>query len=71
MPELPEVETIRCGLEPLVAGQKIADVILRNRSLRWPVHAELAGMVRGQVIQTVERISGSCRGDSDAGASRG
>lgn len=55
MPELPEVETIRCGLEPLVVGRKIADVILRNRSLRWPVHAGLAGMVRGQVIQSVER----------------
>jgi len=55
MPELPEVETIRCGLERLVAGQKIADVILRNRGLRWPVHAELAGMVRGQIIQRVER----------------
>jgi formamidopyrimidine-DNA glycosylase len=55
MPELPEVETIRCGLEPHVVGRKISDVILRNRSLRWPVHAELAAMVRGRVIQSVER----------------
>jgi len=55
MPELPEVETIRCGLEPLVVGRKIVEVILRNRSLRWPVPAELPGIVRGQVVRSVER----------------
>jgi len=55
MPELPEVETIRCGLEPHVAGRKITDVIVRNRSLRWPVQSDLARMLRGQVIRSVER----------------
>ena len=55
MPELPEVETIRCGLEPHAAGRKIVDVIVRNRSLRWPVQADLAGILRGQVISSVER----------------
>ncbi len=53
MPELPEVETIRCGLEPLVAGRRITDVIVRNRSLRWPVQEGLAAMLRGREIVSV------------------
>ncbi len=37
MPELPEVETIRRGLTPLIAGRTILDVQVRERRLREPV----------------------------------
>lgn len=37
MPELPEVETTLRGVEPTLSGHVIQQVILRNRSLRWPV----------------------------------
>ena len=55
MPELPEVETIRCGLEPLVVGKRIDRVIVRTPKLRWPIPADLAQTLCGQVIRSVER----------------
>lgn len=37
MPELPEVETTRLGVEPHVCGETLAEVIVRRRDLRQPV----------------------------------
>ena len=37
MPELPEVETTIRGIEPHLAGQQIARVVVREPRLRWPV----------------------------------
>src|SRR5487761_2281787 len=37
MPELPEVETTRRGLETHLVGATIVDAVIRNRSLRWPI----------------------------------
>ncbi len=37
MPELPEVETSRRGIEPWIVNTRIADVVVRDRRLRWPV----------------------------------
>jgi formamidopyrimidine-DNA glycosylase len=36
MPELPEVETTRRGLEPVLVGQRIRTAVVRNRQLRLP-----------------------------------
>ncbi len=36
MPELPEVETVRRGLQPVMEGQRIARVETRRRDLRFP-----------------------------------
>ena len=36
MPELPEVETVRTGLEQAWVGRSIVDVILRREGLRFP-----------------------------------
>ena len=41
MPELPEVETTRRGIEPHVSGMRIREVIVRRRDLRQPVSADL------------------------------
>lgn len=54
MPELPEVETTRRGLLPLL-GQMVRAVILRNSALRWPVPAELPVLLPGQRLQSLER----------------
>lgn len=54
MPELPEVETTRRGLLPLL-GQTIERVIVRNPSLRWPVPAELAQVLPGQRFKSLTR----------------
>jgi len=37
MPELPEVETVRRGLEPLLSGRTVAGVVIRTSQLRWPI----------------------------------
>lgn len=55
MPELPEVETIRCGIAPHVVGKEITRVIVREARLRWPVPPELTLQLAGSRIHTVER----------------
>ena len=55
MPELPEVETSRRGIEPHVVGQQIVDVTIRERRLRWPVSEDLDNRLPGQTIISVGR----------------
>jgi formamidopyrimidine-DNA glycosylase len=55
MPELPEVETTRRGIEPHILNRKIARVVLRERKLRWPVPAKLAANLTGKSVQSVKR----------------
>lgn len=54
MPELPEVETTRRGLAPLVEGRRIAAVTIRQRQLRWPIPGAVDG-ITGQKIAALER----------------
>ncbi len=49
MPELPEVETIRCGLEPLIVGKRIDRVIVRTPKLRWPIPLISPGWCAGRL----------------------
>ncbi len=55
MPELPEVETVRRGIEPLVVGQSIANVITRVPKLRWDIDPNLGQCLAGQTIHSVKR----------------
>jgi formamidopyrimidine-DNA glycosylase len=55
MPELPEVETTRRGLEPHLAGRRIAALAVRERRLRWPIDARLARRLRGLAIESLTR----------------
>ncbi len=55
MPELPEVETTRRGLLPLLKGQRIREVQLRNRQLRWPIPAQLPKLLVGRTINDIAR----------------
>lgn len=55
MPELPEVETTRRGLSPHCTGRQVADVLVRDGRLRWPVLPALPAVLRGQRIQGLER----------------
>lgn len=54
MPELPEVETTRRGLEPLVTGTAIRRFVIRQRRLRWPVPAAVSRQA-GQPVHALER----------------
>ena len=55
MPELPEVETTRRGIEPHLLGRTISAVHVHEARLRWPVDARLARQLRGQRVLAVER----------------
>jgi formamidopyrimidine-DNA glycosylase len=55
MPELPEVETTRRGIAPHMEGRRVDAVTLRRADLRWPIPAEIAELLPGQRIDSVER----------------
>ena len=55
MPELPEVETTRRGIAPALKGQRIVDMVIRDRRLRWPIAAGLESAVRHRIVRSVER----------------
>lgn len=55
MPELPEVETSRRGIAPLISGCQIAELILRVDKLRWPLDRGLCDSLPGQTIHSVAR----------------
>ncbi len=54
MPELPEVEVTRRGIEPFLKGQTITAVEVREPRLRWPVPVEV-GTLAGCTILSVKR----------------
>ena len=55
MPELPEVETTRRGLIPWMRGARIADLVVRDRRLRWPIAPDLGARLRGRTIKDIGR----------------
>jgi formamidopyrimidine-DNA glycosylase len=55
MPELPEVETTRRGVEPYCLGKVVRQLVVREARLRWPVPEQLPELVAGQQIQGVAR----------------
>ena len=55
MPELPEVETVRTGLEQAWVGRRIEHVKLRRKDLRFPFPANMAERLTGQTVLGVRR----------------
>jgi formamidopyrimidine-DNA glycosylase len=55
MPELPEVETVRRGIEPHVLTRRVLGVTVRDARLRWPVPCDLAENLNGQTIRSTAR----------------
>ena len=53
MPELPEVETTRRGIEPFLVGRTVRSVSVRERRLRWPIPESIEEQLPGQVIDRV------------------
>ncbi|GHF99902.1 bifunctional DNA-formamidopyrimidine glycosylase/DNA-(apurinic or apyrimidinic site) lyase [Thalassotalea marina] len=56
MPELPEVEVCRLGITPHIKDQQVAEVVVRQKQLRWPVPEEVTTIV-GQEVSAVKRRS--------------
>ena len=55
MPELPEVEITRRGIEPFLAGRTLTGAIVRHRGLRWPVSRSLNTALGGERVRAVRR----------------
>lgn len=55
MPELPEVETSRRGIEPHILGKTINAITIRQKKLRWPIPVSLKKNLRGEKILSVKR----------------
>jgi formamidopyrimidine-DNA glycosylase len=55
MPELPEIETIRRGLEPLLTGHTLTGAVVRVASLRRPLAGDLGRSLTGAIVGAVER----------------
>ncbi|MBV8667499.1 MAG: bifunctional DNA-formamidopyrimidine glycosylase/DNA-(apurinic or apyrimidinic site) lyase [Burkholderiaceae bacterium] len=55
MPELPEVEVTRRGVEPHLRGRKVSGVTLRHDGLRWPFPDDLQKTLRGKEVRSVGR----------------
>lgn len=67
MPELPEVETVRRGLAPVMEGQTIARADIRRPDLRWPFPPDMAARLAGQRVLGLRRRSKVILADLDGG----
>jgi len=55
MPELPEVETVRRGLAPVLVGHRFARVEQRRADLRFPLPHDFARRLRGRTVERLQR----------------
>ena len=55
MPELPEVETVRRGLQPAMEGSKILKAEARRKDLRFPFQKDFVARLEGQTVTGLGR----------------
>jgi formamidopyrimidine-DNA glycosylase len=55
MPELPEVETVRRGLQQAMEGERFAKVEVRRGDLRWPLPKDFARRLNGKTVTGIGR----------------
>ncbi|MGB0497180.1 MAG: bifunctional DNA-formamidopyrimidine glycosylase/DNA-(apurinic or apyrimidinic site) lyase [Rubricella sp.] len=67
MPELPEVETVRRGLEPVMEGRRISAAAVNRPDLRWPLPDRMAERLSGARILRLGRRSKYILADLDTG----
>ncbi len=67
MPELPEVETVRRGLLPVMEGQRIDQAQVNRPDLRFALPPNMAARLTGQVVQALRRRSKYILADLSSG----
>ena len=55
MPELPEVETVKRGLAPVLEGHRLIRVIARRSDLRWPLPDGFGQRLTNRQVTAVAR----------------
>jgi formamidopyrimidine-DNA glycosylase len=67
MPELPEVETVRRGLQPVMEGAKILHAEARRKDLRFPFQKDFAARLEGQTVTGLGRRAKYLMADLSSG----
>ena len=67
MPELPEVETVRLGLAPVLEGQTITEAQTRRGDLRIPFPRDFAARLKGRKVKKLWRRAKYILADLDSG----
>ncbi|HTA99926.1 MAG TPA: bifunctional DNA-formamidopyrimidine glycosylase/DNA-(apurinic or apyrimidinic site) lyase [Bradyrhizobium sp.] len=67
MPELPEVETVRRGLQPVMEGSKIIKAETRRKDLRFPFQKDFAARLEGQTVTGLGRRAKYLMADLESG----
>jgi formamidopyrimidine-DNA glycosylase len=67
LPELPEVETVRRGLAPVLEGAVIARAQVNRPDLRWPFPERMAERLTGQRVERLRRRSKYILADLSSG----
>ncbi len=67
MPELPEVETVRRGLAPVMEGVEISRADVNRPDLRWPFPTRMAERLTGQRVERLRRRSKYVLADLSSG----
>jgi len=57
VPELPEVETVRRGLQPVMEGFAIVKADIRRPDLRWPFPENMSDRLTGKIVNRLRRRS--------------
>ncbi len=66
MPELPEVETVRRGLEPVMLDRQIKTATTRRPDLRWPFPANFSDRLSGARVKALRRRAKYILADLDS-----
>jgi formamidopyrimidine-DNA glycosylase len=67
MPELPEVETVRMGLAPVLEGRTLTHVETRRGDLRRPFPNDFIGRIQGRKVRALRRRAKYLLADLDSG----
>ena len=67
MPELPEVETVRLGLTPVMEGHVLTDVETRRGDLRVPFPKDFVARTKGRKVKALRRRAKYILADLDSG----
>jgi len=67
MPELPEVETTRKGIDTIATGQQLLGMVIHDHRLRWPIPSDLPQKVAKQTVRACRRRGKYLLIDFDSG----
>ena len=67
MPELPEVETVRRGLQPVMEGHTITHAAVNRPDLRWPFPDRMSERLKGKTVTALRRRSKYLLADLSSG----